>query len=538
MKFIYSKSKNVYDYLCMKHDTRINVIVNIIRTLVLTLLSFITFPWVCRYLGDSMVGAYTWANTFVAYFLILAKIGIPNLAVRECVKVRDDKEKLSNKAQGFFLLQLISTMISFALMCAVVFSVPAIRDSSALIFILSINFIVGAFSFEWIFIALEKQFYMSVRSIVALTLCAILVIVFVTTPSDVYIYALVTASVTVLTAIANIFYVRKFISFKKTMPYSFKEYVRPLFVLCSLSLIISLYNQTDTFILGFISNEKAQAATDAVAIKGAREVANYSVGIKGIDIIIGIFANLSTVFIPRAAYYYQQEDKKYFNNLTKYSMNICFFIVLPAIVTMAILSRPICSLISGNFDYSTANGSYQSAPIVLITLCSMMLTYSLGEIIYGQILLPMKKEKYYLIAIGGGTLLNIGLSILFGAVLPKYISWMTPAIGVAIGTATTDLIIIIFLISLTWKWVKNAIFNLNTLKLVIASLIILGISLGLYKPFEMLWGNLKISQSAAAILQMVSIVFIDAIVYLLFLGLTKEKLVYSFLKKKPAEVQQ
>ena len=133
----------------MKENTRINVIVNIIRTLVLTLLSFITFPWICRYLGDSMVGAYTWANTFVAYFLILAKIGIPNLAVRECVKVRDDKEKLSNKVQGFFLLQLIATMVSFGLMSMVVFSVPALRESSALIFILSINFIVGAFSFEW-----------------------------------------------------------------------------------------------------------------------------------------------------------------------------------------------------------------------------------------------------------------------------------------------------------------------------------------------------------------------------------------------------
>ena len=96
----------------MINDTRINVIVNIIRTLVLTLLSFITFPWVCRYLGDSAVGAYTWANTFVAYFLILAKIGIPNLAVRECVKVRDDKEKLSNKVQGFFLLQLVATTFS------------------------------------------------------------------------------------------------------------------------------------------------------------------------------------------------------------------------------------------------------------------------------------------------------------------------------------------------------------------------------------------------------------------------------------------
>ena len=506
--------------MCMKNDnTRVNVIVNIIRTLVLTLLSFITFPWICRYLGDSAVGAYTWANTFVAYFLILAKIGIPNLAVRECVKVRNDKEKLSNKVQGFFLLQLISTMVSFGLMCAVVFSVPALRNSSALIFILSINFIVGAFSFEWVFIALEKQFYMSVRSIVALTLCAILVIALVTNPSDIYIYALIAVSVTIVTTISNLFYVRKFISFKKTMPYSFKEYIKPLCILCTLTLVISLYNQTDTFILGFIDNSK-------------NEVASYSVGIKGIDIIIGIIAGLSTVFIPRSAYYYSKEDKQYFKNLTRYSMNICFFIVMPAIVTMGVLAKPICSLISGNFDYTSPTAEYVNAPWVLVILASMMLTYSLGDIIYGQILLPMKKEKYYLIAMLSGTLLNVVLSIVLGKYVADKVSWMSPAMGVAIGTAVTDLLMIIFLVSLTWKWVKEAIFNMNTLKLLIANVIMLGVSLLLNAPLSNLWINLNVSDTLAAVYQMLSIVAIDAIIYLVFLALTKEKLVSSFLRKK------
>ena len=510
----------------MNNDTRINVIVNIIRTLVLTLLSFITFPWICRYLGDSAVGAYTWANTFVAYFLILAKIGIPNLAVRECVKVRDNKEKLSNKAQGFFLLQLVATLVSFGLMTAVVFSVDALRNSSALIFILSINFLVGAFSFEWIFIALEKQFYMSVRSIVSLTLCAILVIAFVTNPSDIYIYSLIAVSVTIVTTISNLVYLRKFISFKKTMPYSFKEYVKPLLVLCTLSLTISLYNQTDTFILGFINPDKS-------------EVASYSVGIKGIDIIIGIIAGLSTVFIPRSAYYYSKEDKRFFKNLTRYSINICLFIVLPAIVTMAVLAKPICSLISGNFEYSGGTNNYQTAPIVLMSLCSMMLTYSLGDIIYGQILLPMKKEEYYLIAIGVGTLLNVGLSLLLGWYLPTKVSSISPAIGVAIGTAITDLLIIVFLISITWKWVKEAIFNKNSLKLFIANIVILGVSIGLSFPFNMLWTKLNLTGSMSAILQMVSIVFIDAIIYLGILMATKEDLVYSFIRKDktPKEVK-
>lgn len=509
----------------MKNNIRINVIVNVIRTLVLTLLSFITFPWVCRYLGDSAVGAYTWANTFVAYFLILAKIGIPNLAVRECVKVRDDKEKLSNKVQAFFMLQLVATTISFGLMSVVAFTVPAIRDSSALIFLLSINFLVGAFSFEWIFIALEKQFYMSVRTIVALTLSAILIIVFVTTPSDVYIYSLITVGVTIITTICNLFYVRKFVSFKKTMPYELKQYVKPLLVLCSLSLILSLYNQTDTFILGFIDKDKS-------------EVASYSVGIKGVDIIIGIITALSTVFIPRAAYYYGKEDKRFFNNLTKYSINICLFIVLPAIVTMCVLSTPICSLISGTYDYSAADAGYKDAPIVLITLAAMMLTYSLGDIIYGQILLPMKKEKYYLIAIGAGTVINAILSIVLGGVVAPKVSWMSPSLGVAIGTVSTDLLIIIFLISLTWKWVKKAIFNKNSVKLLIANAVILVVSLLLYKPLLSLWGLMKVGTSWSFILQLISVVFIDAIIYLGLLAVLKEDLVYSFIRKdKPVDNQ-
>ena len=499
----------------MRDNIRVNVIVNVIRTLVLTLLSFITFPWVCRYLGDAAVGAYTWANTFVAYFLILAKIGIPNLAVRECVKVRDDKEALSNKVQGFFLLQMITTVLSFALLCSLVFTVPALKEQSALIFILSLNFIVGAFSFEWVFIALEKQFYMAVRSIAALTLSAILIIIFVTNPNDILLYALIAVSITFSTTIANIYYVRRFVSFKKTAPYNLKQYSKSLLVLCTLSLTLSLYNQTDTFILGFINPDKT-------------EVASYSVGIKGIDIIIGIITALSVVFIPRATYLYNNvEDKSYFNRLNKYSINICLFIVLPAIVTMATLAKPICGLISGSYTFNEGDG-YWSAPYILMILASMMFTYSIGDIIYGQILLPMKKEKYYLIAIGVGTILNAILSIVLGMFVFKD----RPAIGVAIGTAITDLLIIIFLLAITWKWTKAAIFNWNSLKLLTANLIILGVSLLLYNPLMTLWGNMNVSISLSYVLQLISIVMIDAVIYLITLFLLKEDLIMSFTKKK------
>ncbi len=498
----------------MEDRTRTNVIINIARTLVLTILSFITFPWVCRYLGANSLGAYTWANTFVLYFLVLAKIGIPNLAIRECVKVKDNKELLSNKVQMFFIIQLITTLLSFGLMATLVFSVPDFTSSKEIIFLLSINFLSGAFSFEWLYIALEKQFYMSVRTIVVLALSTILIVSFVTAPGDIYIYALLTASVTLVTSIANVVYLRKFISLKKTMPYDFKQFIKPLAVLCSISLIISFYNQTDTFILGFIDSSKA-------------EVASYSVGIKGIDVIIGVITALSTVFIPRAAICYAQEDKKYFNRLNKYSINICLFIVLPAIATMVSLAKPITGLISGNTSFDPDLG-YMNAPVVLMILTSMMLTYSISDIIYGQILLPTKKERYYLYALFGGTILNIVFSIVFG----KYVFPANPSIGVAIGTVVTDCLILIFLISVTWKWSSKALFNINSLKILIVTVAIFLFTFFVKDPFFNLLSKNGMSVDKAMIIELLVIVGIDAIIYIVALGLLKEDLVSSFIRKK------
>lgn len=511
----------------MKDNIRVNVLVNLIRTVVLTLLSFITFPWVCRYLGDSYLGTYSWVTTFIAYFIILSKIGIPNLALRECVKVRDDKEKFSNKVQSFFLLQLITTLLSFVLLLIVFFSIPAIRemnsqslnlpDTQALIFIMSLNFLTAAFSFEWVFVALEKQFYMSIRSIIVLAISAILIIGFVTTPNDIYLYAFLTVLVTIATTICNLFYVNKYVSFKKTMPYSYKEYVKPLAIMGGVSLLLSFYNQTDTFILGFINEDKTQ-------------VGSYSVGIKGIDIVIAVLSNLSTVFVPRSQYYFGKEDKRFFNNLTRYSFNICLFIVIPAIIFLSTMAKPICSLISGNYDLT--NGEYSASYTVLTIVASMMLTYSLGEMIYGQILIPMKKEKYYLICIGSGVLLNAILSVILGAFIFK----SNPAIGVAIGTIITDVLIFLVLLVLTRKWTLKALINKNTLKIIVASIGMLLVSIFLPTPLYNFFIANDLGMGQSLLLELGIVFVLDVIVYLVICLILKEDLVYSFISKKPKAI--
>ena len=157
-----------------------------------------------------------------------------------------------------------------------------------------------------------------------------------------------------------------------------------------------------------------------------------------------------------------------------------------------------------------------------------MITYSISDIIYGQILLPMKKERFYLYALLGGTLLNVALSIVFG----KYVFKNNPAIGVAIGTSVTDLLILVFLVIVSWKWIKKAIFNFNSLKIFIVAAVIAVLSFFIKDPIYNLLINKGISVVNAMIVELVSIVAIDAIIYLVALGLLKEDLVSSFIRKK------
>lgn len=474
----------------------------------MTLLSFLTFPFVCRVLGAESLGLYSWATAFVYYFLVLARISIPNIAVRECTKVKNDPTKLSTKVHEFFILQSITTLISFGLMCALIFMVPSLRDAKSLLFIVSLNFLAGVLSFEWLYTALEKQTYMAIRSILIATVVDILIFAFIKQPEHVYLYAFLCILTTLLTVISNLIYLPSVYKFKKCEKLNFKQYIPLLGTLFLISLAAAIYDKTDTFILGFIDSSKAQ-------------VGSYSVGMKGVEIVIGLITSLSTVFIPKATEYYSKNDTRQFNNLNKYAMNVCLIIVIPAIALLISLATPITTLISG------LNGGYKDTNFVLIALASLMLTFTASNIIYTQILIPQKKEKLYMFSIFGGTLLNIGLSLLFALVITRD----NPALGVAIATSITDLLILVTLFYLTWKDSKHLLLNINNIKIIIMGAVI-GLFSGFISPLliDAFTPSLGIE---LAYLAAISIIIVSSlIIYLVGLFLLKEKLLLSSRKRE------
>ena len=186
---------------------------------------------------------------------------------------------------------------------------------------------------------------------------------------------------------------------------------------------------------------------------------------------------------------------------------------------MVALANPITRLISGPEGYDNAD-------IVLIALASLMLTFSLCNIIYTQVLIPMKKEKYYLVSIFSAAALNAGLSVLFGLVIFKD----NPAFGVALGTAIVDAILLFTLSILSWKESKHIILNINNLKILLLGVII---GVGSYFLSPILLNSLENNMSLdMAYLVDILIIFVSAsIVYIVGLLLTKEKLTRSIIHK-------
>ena len=319
-------------------------------------------------------------------------------------------------------------------------------------------------------------------------------------------------SVTIITTITNLLFINKHISFKKTAPYNFKQYIKPMIVLFIIAILVTIYDKSDTFILGIIDDSK-------------NEVAAYQVGVKAIEIIIGVITSLSMVFTPRASRLIEVEDKTYFKRLTNYAMNIVIFISVPAIITMAALSKPLTNLISGDYQASI----YANAPLVLMIIITMILTFSISNLIYTQILIPLKKEKIYMFAMLGGAIINVVLCILLGIyAFPK-----SPSIGIAIAVIVSDVLIMIFLLIYAWKYVYYAILNWNTLKIFIAGILITISSVFLYPLIDKaLLNAMPQNQTLIYSLDIIIVVLIDAVVYLGFLLLTKENLVSSFLRKK------
>lgn len=404
-----------------KKSIKFNFLMNSILTMSSFIFPLITFPYVSRILLPAGIGRVSFATSLISYFNMIAQLGIPTYGIRECARVRDDREKLTRTAQELLIINLIMSTVSYLLFAIILFKVPRLKEDRILYIIVSLTIIFNSVGMEWLYKALEQYTYITIRSIIFKFIAIITMIFLIREPKDYIYYGAITIFAASASNIFNLINVHKYIGVKPVGSYKFKHHLKPIAVFFAMVCATTIYTNLDTVMLGFIK-------TDA-------DVGYYNVAVKVKSILVSIVTSLGTVLLPRASYYVESGQMKEFYKITKKALNFVFLFATPLMLYFILFAK--------NGIYFLSGSQYENSIIPMQIIMPTLLLIGVTNILGIQILIPMGKEKIVLYAEIAGAITDLVLNILL---IPRFSSS-----GAAVGTLAAEFVVFI----VEYAYLKN-----------------------------------------------------------------------------------
>ena len=391
-----------------------NALLNVIKTMMGIIFPLITFPYASRILLPDGIGKVNFANAVVAYFTLLAGLGIGTHGTREAAKIWNDKNALSKLVKELFFINVVSTVAAYILFFLVLFLVPKFYDYRILLLISSITLFFSAIGFDWVYSALEEYGYITVRAILFQLISLILLFIFVKKREDYPIYLAIGVFSAVGSNLLNAVHLRKYVTFKAVGKLELKKHLKPIFVLFGMSVVTSIYTMLDTTMLGFLTDDT--------------QVGFYTAATKLNKLVLMVVTSACAVLFPRLSFHAGQDDKTMFKSLLNKSLSITLCFAIPAMIGLNLLSEPIILLFSGE--------SYLPSIPVMKMMNPIIVIIAVSNFIGIQCLIPLNKEKITLYSVCVGAVINFTLNIIL---IPQY-----GAFGAAVATLVAESSVTIF----------------------------------------------------------------------------------------------
>ena len=371
---------------------KFNFIMNLIRVLMTILFPLITYPYAARVLNTSGVGRAAFVVSIVSYFQLVASFGVNNYAITEGAKIRDDKQKLNKFATEMFFINLVFTVLAYAMFVVVLF-LPKFDGYEVLLIISSSSILFTTLGMEWLYELLEEYQYITIRSILFQVISLILLFVLVRSESDVIWYVALTAVGTVGSGVLNFVHSRHYVKlFQSRICWAdIRVHMKPMVYMFGVSIASVIYINSDITMLGLI--------------KGDKDAGIYSTASKLNQVLSTLIKSLSTVIMPRLAYYIQQNQKENFERLLNRAFHFMLMLIAPCIVGMILISPEVIHLVSGK-NYQDFLPGISTSRILAINLFFSPIN---GFIAY-QIFMPKKKERIIFWATLGGAISNLAIN--------------------------------------------------------------------------------------------------------------------------------
>lgn len=395
---------------------------------------------IARHLGVEIFGHYSFILAYIAFFAVLANLGIDTIVIRDIART---PKKINELINNSFVLKTVLSGIAALLAIIIIQFLPYPQAIKTGTIIAALTLILMAYgtTFTSVFHAKLQMSKRVIADIISKLVFAALVFYIIATNGGLvrllialFISMGVTALVTFLFARRS--FDMKFTWSKSTMRYLFREG----WPLALISVFTIIYFKIDIVMLSLM--------------RDAAEVGYYSAAYQLID-GISIFATAFVVSVYPLLSQYYKASKKSFNRIYSTSFKYLAIVALPLAVGTTLISRQIIHVLYGVSFVPAA-----TALSILIWAAALVFIYRLP----GLTLSAIGQQKAFAKLTATAAILNIVLNL-----------FIIPLLGF-IGASITTLITEVFLFSvLFWKFRSESNITLSFLVKLILCVLLMGI---------------------------------------------------------------
>lgn len=454
-----------------------NVIFNYINTITGLIIPVITFPYASRILLPEGIGTVNFLSSIVSYIVLFTSLGIPLYAVKEIARCRDDVELRNKTTIEITVLSILLCLIGYIIVILLGTLIPRINSNLGLFYVLSLSILFTSIGVQWFYQGIEDFKFITIRALIIRVLAAVSLFLFVKDKNDLLIYGAITVGSTVGNNFINFFHLRKYIPFSSFTKYrlDIKRHIKPALHIFVLNLIISIYVNLNTIMLGFMDGDYA--------------VGLYTAANKLPHIILSLVTSMGVVLLPRCSNLIASNRMEEFSQVCDKAFKLVLMIALPATFGLILLSTPIIKIFCGNDFTGAVPVLYWTSPVILFI--------GLTNVIGIQILYPLGKENIVIYSTIGGAVVNLMLNIVL---IPQY-----SAVGAGISTFAAELAVLIVQIYIGRKYIPVKITKKSNLTYLISSLIMTTSVLVMIQFLDNIWLKILVGASLGGAVYFISL---------------------------------
>lgn len=363
-----------------------NYLYNVGYQVLAIIVPLITSAYVSRVLRPEGVGANSFTNSIIQYFILFANMGIGYYGNRQIAYVRENKAQMS---KTFWEIQIVKTIMTlYAFIAFEIFMIFYTRQPEYM-WAQSLNLIAIAFDISWFYEGIEDFRVTVLKNSLVKILSMIAIFIFIKGPNDVTLYIVVLALSTLignLTLWPNISRDLDKVSIKFLNPW---RHFLPMAELFIPQIATQVYVQLNKTMLGVMVNETASGY--------------YQYSDNLVKLILALVTATGTVMLPHVANAVSHGDMNKVNNMLYKSFDFVSAISYPMMFGLAAVSLTLAPKYYGP-------GYYPVGPAMMIESI-VILIIAWSNVLGVQYLLPIHRQKQFTWSVTLGAIVNLILNV-------------------------------------------------------------------------------------------------------------------------------